>query len=582
MCGIAGIVGEIPAETTAITEMIRLLHHRGPDDSGVLTSEHAQLGHSRLSILDLSSAGHQPMELGDLVITYNGEIYNFRELRRDLPGPFRSDTDTEVLLHLFRQEGPRCLRRLHGMFAFAIWDEKNRRLFAARDRLGIKPLCYREIPGGLAFASELKSLLVLGHPSIRRESISDYLSYRYIPSPESVWEDIRKLEPAHYLLWEAGRLEIHRYWSPPETPDIDDEDLALEQLDELLRKVVREHTLADVPVGVFLSGGVDSAAITTCLDAPRTFTLRDEIGRRDEGDAAAALARHLGCHHSEESAGAPDLDEALETLPGLFDEPFSDSGAWASYLISKLARKQVKVALSGEGGDELFLGYKRHGAWNPDRGSVFAGFLARLTPPLSHSGRSLQRRGQSGFEHYCELASVFTRRQKEILRPRKITRESDDDWFVKRHWREDLEPYQRLRWLDLHSYLPEDLLTKLDRVSMAHSLEARPPFLDHRIVEFVMRLSPALLRKPGQSPGKLLLRRLIRDRLPPGHLDRRKQGFNLPIRSWLRRRPEILDSALDRLADAGFIRRPKFFQVGNEQSLAILLLDRWMQMESGG
>lgn len=581
MCGITGIVGNVPVGRSKIEEMTRLLRHRGPDDFGIWTSENAQLGHSRLAILDLSPAGHQPMELGDHVISYNGEIYNFRELRKAIPGPFRSETDTEVLLHLFRAEGPRCLARLQGMFAFAIWDERNRRLFAARDRLGIKPLAYREFPGGLAFASELKSLLVLGRPPIRRESISDFLSYRYIPSPESAWENIRKLPPAHYLLWEDGRLEIHRYWSPPETPDIHDERRAREELEALLETVVHDHTLADVPVGVFLSGGVDSAAITSCLDSPRTFTLRDEIRRRDEGDAAASVARHLGAQHHEEVAGALNLEEALDTLPGLFDEPFSDSGAWASYLISKLARKHVKVALSGEGGDELFLGYKRHGAWQPGRGSVLAGFLAGIMPPLSDAGRSLQRRAQSGFEHYAELASGFTRRQKEVLLP-PTNSGRDDYWFFKKYWREDLEPYQRLRWLDLHTYLPEDLLTKLDRVSMAHSLEARPPFLDHRLVEFAMRLSPSLLRKPRQSPGKLLLRDLIRDRLPPGHLKRAKRGFNLPIRSWLQHRPEFLDSALDRLADAGFIRRPHYFNVGNEQSLAILLLDRWLQIESGG
>jgi len=558
--------------------MTELLRHRGPDDTGIHISEHAQLGHTRLSILDLSAAGHQPMRSGHLVMTYNGEIYNYREIRRILEGPFTSDTDTEVLLHLFRREGKRCLSRLRGMFAFAVWDEKNRRLFAARDRLGIKPFVYREINGGLAFASEIKSLLLLGRPPIRRESISDFLSYRYIPPPDSAWEGIRKLPPAHYLLWEDGHLEIHRYWSPPSKIEIRDEKSALEELGPLLEEVVRNHTLADVPVGVFLSGGVDSAAVTSCLDSPRTFTLRSEIGRRDEGEAAARLARHLGTVHSEETAGAFDLEEALEILPGLFDEPFSDSGAWAGYLVARLARKQVKVALSGEGGDELFLGYKRHGAWQQDRASRLASVLSRLIPPLTDTGRSLQRRALCGFENYAELSSGFTRAQKAALLPRPL-REVDDYWFFRKFWREDLEPLQRLRWLDLHCYLPEDLLKKLDRVSMVHSLEARPPLLDHRLVEFAMRLSPALLRKKDVPQGKALLRRVIRGKLPHGYLDQPKRGFNLPVRSWLRKHPGMLDGALDRLADSGLIRRPKIFHAGNEQCLAILLLDRWVTQQ---
>lgn len=575
MCGISGIVGNPPPEENTIRQMTSLLRHRGPDDFGIWSSDEAHLGHTRLSILDLSDAGHQPMELGDLVMSYNGEIYNYRELRKTLPGPFLSDTDTEVLLQLFRAEGPACLKRLIGMFAFAIWDRRNRRLFAARDRLGIKPLAYRQIPGGLAFASEIKSLLVLGETPIRREAISDFLSYRYIPTPGSAYQGIQKLPPGHSMLWEDGRLEIHHYWEAPEHPEITEEKPALEELGSLLGEVVAEHTLADVPVGVFLSGGVDSAAISSCLEGPRTFTLRTEIRHRDEGDAAAGVARHLNTVHHEEMAGAIELSSAIRILPGLFDEPFSDSGAWASYLISSLARKHVKVALSGEGGDELFLGYKRHGAWQETSGSRVAKILAMLLPPLSDAGRSLQRRALHGFDHYAELASGFTRQQKAYLLP-ESDQGRDDYWFFRKFWRQDLEAMQRLRWLDIHTYLPEDLLTKLDRVSMAHSLEARPPFLDHRLVEFAMRLSPSLLRQPGGSQGKLLLKKLIVNRLPPGHLEGPKRGFNLPIRSWLRKNPGILKRALDRLADAGYIRRPRFFHAGNEQTLSILLLDQWL------
>jgi len=575
MCGITGIVGNPPAGDLEIRKMTELLRHRGPDDRGILITDAAHIGHTRLAILDPTPAGHQPMESNHIVLTYNGEIYNFRQLAKNLSGPLRSSSDTEVLLHLVEKYGERCLGSLIGMFAFAAWDRRLRRLFAARDRLGIKPFFYRVIPGGLAFASEIKSLLVLGRPPIRKEAISDYLSYRYIPCPETIYEGIFKLPPAHYLLWEDGRLEIHRYWSPPERADIIDPIEALEGLDEVFARVIPEHQLADVPVGVFLSGGLDSATIASYLERPRTFTLGSRIHRRDERGAAEAVARHIGARHHEKVAESEGLMDALDILPDLFDEPFSDSGAWAGFLIARLAREDVHVALSGEGGDELFFGYKRHTAWREDSASGMAAFLSHLVPSLTAAGRSLQRRGQSGFDNYGELACGFTRRQKEVLLPPGLG-ERDDYWFFKNHWREDLEAYQRLRWLDLHTYLPENLLVKLDRVSMAHSLEARPPFLDHRLVEYAMKLSPALFVDGRDSRGKLLFRRLVRDRLPEGHLEKRKRGFNLPIRSWLRKNPSLLSDSLDRLAEGGYIRRPKIFNVGNEQCLSILLLDRWL------
>ncbi len=395
--------------------MTELLHHRGPDDRGIWTSNEAHLGHTRLSILDLSAAGHQPMELGDLVMTFNGEIYNFRRLRTSLPGPFASDSDSEVLLHLYREHGPACVHYLQGMFAFAIWDRRNRRLFAARDRLGIKPFLYRHEDDRFAFASELKSLLELGRPALEPHAISDFLTYRYIPTPKTIYSGIHKLPPAHTLILENGRLEIERYWTPDATATVHDMGEALEGLDHLLGEVVPDHVVADVPVGVFLSGGIDSATTTFFLDRPSTFTLGTDVAHRDEAPAARRVAEHLGTTHHEEVAGAVDLVQALDAMPGLYDEPFGDSGAWSSFLVSELARRYVTVALSGEGGDELFLGYKRHGLWTRSQPSALTRLLARLVPPLTDTGRSLHRRSQVGFERYAELSSSFTRQQKRAL-----------------------------------------------------------------------------------------------------------------------------------------------------------------------
>jgi asparagine synthase (glutamine-hydrolysing) len=577
MCGITGWVGDPPGDTTTIEKMTALLHHRGPDDRGIWSTHSAQLGHTRLSILDLSEAGHQPMVLGEHTLTYNGEIYNFRELRRDLEGPFLSDTDTEVLLHLYKHRGDRCINHLRGMFAFAIWDEKRHRLFAARDRLGIKPLFYRQTPGGLAFASELKSLLVLGRPPILDDAISDYLTYRYIPTPNTVFSGIHKLPPAHTLVWEDGRLTIAPYWTPSIGPPIEDAALALGQLDDLLGHVIPEHSMADVPVGVFLSGGIDSAMTASYLDQPLTITLGSEVRHRNEAPAALEVAHHLGTRHFEHTKSAPDLDTALDSMPLLFDEPMADSGAWATSMVSEIARRHVKVALTGEGGDELFLGYKRHGMLRADAAAPLIRLLARMVPPLTDTGRSLDRRGQSGFERYAELSSSFTRRQKRaILSPRLVNKDRDDLWYFRRHWRDDLEPLQQARWLDLHTYLPDALLNKVDRAGMAHSLEIRPPLLDHRLVEFALSLKPSLLRDANGTTGKLILRTLMEDRLPPGHLERPKIGFNLPIRRWVRSQPGIFRDAINRLAEANIIRQPRLMHLGGEQIWSLLVLDRFL------
>lgn len=577
MCGIAGIVGAQP-DRSMVERMVEHLRHRGPDDHGIWRSADAQLGHTRLAILDLSAAGHQPMVRDQFVISYNGEVYNFRELRRQLPGPFHSDCDTEVVLAAYAEQGERCLQRLRGMFAFAVWDARRHRLFAARDRLGIKPLFYRQLPGGLAFASEIKALLELGRPPVDATALRDYFSYRYIPAPKTVYTEIRELPPGHTLAWEAGApLEIARWWEPATAVTITDMDEAVQRLDRLLSTVVPMHTLADVPVGVFLSGGIDSTTTVAFVDRPRTFTLGSEVGHRDEAPVAREVAAYFGAEHHELLAESVDLELALETQPRLFDQPFGDSGSWATFLVSRMAREHVTVALCGEGGDELFCGYQWYRRWaEPPPGAALRR-AAGLLPTFSALGRSLQRRAATGLERYAAFLSPFTVGQKRALIGPRLHEEGYDDlWFYRRHWRDELPPLKRLQWADLHTYLAGDLLARVDRASMAHSLELRPPLLDHELVELALSLDDRLLLDPDTGRGKLVVRRLMEGRVPPGLFDRPKRGFNLPIRRWVARRPRLLRDALDRLAVAGIIRRPRALGFTGEQAWALLTLDRWM------
>lgn len=561
--------------------MTRKLSHRGPDFQDIWRREGVELGHTRLAILDLSPAGNQPMTLDGFTLTYNGEIYNFRQLRQGLAGPFVSNGDTEVLLHLYAELGEQCVDELRGMFAFAIWDEHKRRLFAARDRLGMKPFYYTELPdGGFAFASEIKALLELGRPPIDPMAMRDYLTYKYVPEPKTAYKGIRNLPPGHTLIWD-GQVRIERYWSPSTRIEVTDFGQAVEELDQHLRQIVPAHTLADVPVAVFLSGGIDSTTVAAHLDRPRTVTLGSDIKRRDEAPIARLVAEHFGTEHTEEIAASIDLDEAVEVIPRVFDEPFGDSSSWATYLVSRLARNHAVVALSGEGGDELFCGYQWYSKWLLLQPNWFHRLLAGFLPSFSDGARSSQRRSASGLEKYAAFLGPFTSRQKDLLLgPALADSDYDDLWHFRRYWREDLEPLKRMQWADLHTYLPGDLLTKVDRTSMAHSLEVRPPLLDHKLVEWALSLDTSLLRDVEGGKGKLIVRRLMQDRIPDGLFDRPKRGFNLPIRDWLRSQPHLLESAVNRLAEAGLIRRPRFAHFTNEQSWTLLALDRWL-LQSG-
>jgi asparagine synthase (glutamine-hydrolysing) len=573
MCGIAGIIGR-DASAEAAAAMASKLAHRGPDAHGTWVGAGVALAHRRLSILDLSAAGAQPMQLGSHVLTYNGELYNFHALRALLGGPFHSNCDTEVLLHLLAQEGKRCLPRLVGMFAFAVWDSERRRLFAARDRLGIKPLYYRLLPEGIAFASELKALLVLGAPPIDKSALRDFLFHGYVPAPKTIYQGIAKLPAGHTLSWQDGKLDIERYWNPSPAIRVRDRAASLEELDALLRVVIPEHTLADVPVGVFLSGGIDSALTAYYLGQPRTFTLGFDAGMRSEAAAARAVANHLGTRHTAMTTTSADLDAALNTIPLLFDEPFGDSAAWSNYLIAGCARADVTVALSGEGGDEIFCGYPRYWSAIGARSTRLKRALARWLPPLSRFGQSMQRHALERLPGFAAALGGLTAVQVDaLLDPQWLESGYDYDWFYRQFWRESLDPLVQLRWLDLNTNLPEGLLVKVDRTSMAHSLEVRPPLLDHRLVEFMLGVDPHLLVDQNAQRGKLLVRELMQPRLPPGHLERPKSGFGLPVHRWIRRHPQLLHDAVARLMERGVLRRA----VSSEFRRAwyLLVLDRW-------
>ncbi len=554
--------------------MSQTLVHRGPDGDGLWSAPGVALAHRRLAIQDLSEGGHQPMRLDSLVLTYNGELYNHERLRAGLPGPWRSTGDTETLLHLLAARGVAGLDAVAGMFAFGLWDAAARRLLLVRDRLGIKPLYYRMLPGGIAFASELKALLVLGKPPIDRSAVRDFLFHGYVPAPKTIYQGIAKLPAGHWLSWEDGRVVIERYWHPATEIIARGADETVDQLDQLLRDVVPAHTLADVPVGVFLSGGMDSALTAHYLEAPHTFSLGFDARDRSELDAAHVAARHLGTQHTETTAHSADFREALDLMPTLFDEPFGDSAAWSNYLVARFARSAVKVALSGEGGDEIFCGYPRYWSNVGHRSTRFSRVVAGLAPPLSRLASSMQRRAATGLPAFAMALGGLGQRQVDaLLGPAWREPDYDYHWFYRQYWRPDLEPLARLRWLDLNTDLAEGLLTKVDRTSMAHSLEVRPPLLDHRLVEYMLGVAPGLLVDVRRRRGKLLVRRLMEPRLPAGHLDRPKSGFGLPVHGWLTRHPQLLREAVARLMERGVIRRMVSCEF--RRAWYLLVLDRW-------
>jgi len=560
MCGIAGIYDpehSLGISTDVLRRMSGVIRHRGPDDEGFHEDGVVALAMRRLSIIDLQT-GKQPVsnEDGTVHAVYNGEIYNFRELRADLQSrghTFRTRTDSEVIVHAYEEEGIDCVQRFRGMFAFALWDSRTRRFFLARDRLGIKPLHYLARDGSLIFGSEIKSILC--HPKVPREvdleALDYFFTYRYIPDPLTIFRDIRKLPPGHLLEAGDGRITLRRYWEVPEPDEDTARDPALSRrLLEELDDAVRMRLVSDVPLGAFLSGGVDSSAVVAAMaqaqkEPVKTFSIGFEEKAFDEGAYARITAARYGTDHHERVVNAADFDLLNENV-GSFDEPFGDISSIPTHLLSGMAREKVTVALSGDGGDELFAGYERYGVDRAFarldflplslRRSLF-GALASAWPASLRGRAWVERFSHARIERYLVSGSSLRRRERhDLYAPDLMAQlgpESPQEQMLV-HWeaRRRGDPLDRLLYLDIKTYLPGDILTKVDRMSMANSLEVRVPILDHRFVELAMRI-PARIKLAG-GVGKKIFREAISGRVPRQVLNRPKHGFNVPVLGWLK------------------------------------------------
>jgi asparagine synthase (glutamine-hydrolysing) len=582
MCGIAGIAdvtGRAPVDGDGLRRMNDQLFHRGPDDAGYLVERGVGLAMRRLAIIDLST-GQQPVHNEDKTVSvvFNGEIYNYRDLRAELQAKghrFSTTSDTEVLVHLYEEHRERCVDRLRGMFAFAIWDRPRQALLLARDRLGIKPLYYAETPQGFVFASELKAI-VRHHAISRRVSqagLAGYLQYGYVPEPLSILEGVRRLPPGHTLTVKDGQVgSPRRYWESTSLfrsaigLSRDGEAGAAEALWAHLESAVRSHLVSDVPVGAFLSGGVDSSAVVAIMARAagvpvKTFSIGFREAGYNELPYARRVAEWLGTEHHELLVEPQDLG-VLEEVLAAVDEPFADASAVPTYLVSRLARRHVKVVLSGDGGDELFAGYDRYVVDHRRRHLGFLGdaglggvlrVLSAALPDGAPGKNYLYNLSLPRLERYLDSISLFPARAMGDLLEPGVARPSESPFATVLAAGRGLDPLSRLQDLDLNSYLPGDILTKVDRMSMAHSLEARVPLLDHPLVEFACRLPASLRLRSGQT--KYLLKRALRGRVPEEVLTRPKQGFGVPLEIWFSERlPGFFEDQLGdgrRLADVG-------------------------------
>ena len=555
MCGICGVLSlaDGPPDLTLVRQMAGTLAHRGPDGDGFYADSAVALGHRRLSIIDLAT-GDQPIfnEDRSIAIVFNGEIYNYRELREDLVRKghrFRTAGDTEVIVHLYEERGIECVRDLNGMFAFAIWDAPRHQLFLARDPVGEKPLYYTKAGGTFLFASELKALLRSSDVSreIEPAALDDYLAYGYVPAPRTIYSSVFKLPSAHRLLVSGSRMEVSRYWHPWPDRRLDvSEAEASREMARLLTDAVRLRLRSDVPVGAFLSGGIDSSLIVALAAQQnaelRTFSVRIKELGFDESPYARLVAQRFRTDHHEIEVDVPQLDE-LPMLARQFDEPFADPSAVPTYYVTQAASRHVKVCLSGDGGDELFGGYSQYRRGWFERGldllprPVSAlGTIGRALPQSLPGVGFLTRMSVAGAERHQAMIGLYSSHERRaLLLPRYRPAVDGHAWLlVEAHARADLGEVERRMLADQLSYLPEDILVKVDRDSMKNSLEVRVPFLDPRLVHFVNAL-PLHLKVDGTSQKRLLRRLLVEIGLPE-LVSRPKQGFGIPLKSWLRGR----------------------------------------------
>jgi asparagine synthase (glutamine-hydrolysing) len=560
MCGIAGIMsfGSQPVLSSEVRSMCRAISHRGPDDDGFYFGSEVALGMRRLAIIDLA-AGMQPVHNEDATVwvVFNGEVYNYRALRAELLAHghrFYTESDTEVIVHLYEERGALCVDAMRGMFAFAVWDERRQSLLLARDRLGVKPLYYAEVAGRLVFASEIKSILQLPEleASLNWESVSHLFTFLSTPPRESILQGIHKLEPGHILLASPRNgLRTQRYWGIAFEPDHGRrEEEYVEILREKLTESVALRMVSDVPVGAFLSGGIDSSVVVATMsrltpEPVRTFSIGFDDGAYDERPYARLVADHFGTRHYERVL-QPDALGVLEDLTWYLDEPFGDASAIPTYFVSKLAAEHVKVVLSGDGGDELFAGYDRYRVAAHERAldrlpataRKVIGSVGALLPEGMRGRNWLNHVALSGLARYLDSVTLFRHEQRRrLFRPEVYKQMAHYDPWQALADRLPARPRDWLatfQYLDLTSYLPLDILTKVDRMSMAHSIEAREPLLDHTLVELAAQL-PLDLRFDGQTT-KYLLKKAVRGLLPDAIIDRPKRGFAVPLGRWFRGR----------------------------------------------
>jgi len=558
VCGIAGIVrwdGQ-PVREDEIRAMCGVIAHRGPDDEGVYLGDGVAIGMRRLSIIDLNN-GYQPIsnEDGTVWIVFNGEIYNYQELRRDLlkrGHTFRTESDTETIVHLYEDLGPRCVDRLRGMFAFAIWDTRRRQVLLARDRLGIKPLYYCERDGELLFASELKPILQIAsvERSLDWESVGHLFTTLATPATRSIVKGVQKLEPARFAVGSQGRnLRIERYWDLDFSPnERATEAEFVEELRERLAEAVTLHQISDVPVGAFLSGGLDSSAVVAMMSRPKdvdlkTFSIGFAEATHDELPHAREVAAKFGTDHYD-LVLRPNVVQIVEDLTWYLDEPFGDTSAIPTYMVSKLAAEHVKVVLSGDGGDELFAGYDKYVVEGRERVREqipralrkTAGAVGAMMPFGMTGRRFLRHLALEGPDRYFDASTMFhTDEMRRLFRSEALVQIARHDaWATARaEWREpDGDWLAAAQYDDINRYLPLDILTKVDRMTMAHSIEARPPLLDHKFVEFAATI-PARFRLQG-GDTKHIFKKAMRGILPDSIIDRQKHGFAVPLARWFR------------------------------------------------
>ncbi len=591
MCGIVGIF-DITEKREINRDLLNVMNesqfHRGPDEGGMHIEQGLGLGHRRLSIIDLSS-GQQPMHSadGNVVLTYNGEVYNFPELRKELEAlgyNFKTHCDTEVIVYAWQAWGEDCVLHLRGMFAFAIWDRDKQTLFLARDRLGIKPLFYSQLNNGqFIFSSELKALK--HHPKLSKEidptAIEDYFGFGYIPDPKTIFKDVYKLEPGYCLTIKRGakNLQPRQYWDVEFKQTLQGSEQALgEELIERLREAVKIRTVADVPLGAFLSGGVDSSAIVAMMagltDTPvNTCSISFGDPKFNESQFAAKVAKQYHTDHRVEQVDPEDFS-LINQLAGIYDEPYADSSALPTYRVCELAKKQATVVLSGDGGDENLAGYRRY-RWHtyedrmrnllPDgiRKPIF-GFLGQVypkadwAPKIFRAKSTFESIGRDSLEGYFHSVSVNSNSIRSALFSKQLKSDLQGYQAVevfRRHMNSapSNDAQSLVQYLDIKTYLPGDILTKVDRASMANSLEVRVPLLDHELVEWIASLNPDLKLKNRE--GKYLFKKSLEPYLPNDILYRPKMGFAIPLSSWFKGplKKQVSESLLgEKMADCGF------------------------------